>query len=342
MDKIVKRLDDLGLKGKQFCEKLYETNTIMAGSFPLQCLLGENYGDSDIDLYCHMPLYDIYPPFGQWLYNNFKLKHHPSCINWASYNFIPGLIKYYSYSSQNITIQIMIVNDNISPCQFVNTWFDLSFCEVIFDGKFLKYEDRVLNKLGSINSKYLNGEYQTWNYIYYDRILKYEKRGFTINNKDDYNKGREIAHHHNKDGYNLQPFNNKEKEISHYHDKRMLKIKNNNNVILECLTYRLLSLDNKTPILPYEIRQYIIYLSKIKLNERLIHHKQLRYHLCPYMNIVKCFQENIMILSECKCEFLRQKIRDKISSPLDNFLSSIYNKHLDYDQPSVRLNLEKV
>ena len=48
MNKIIDRLVGLGLYGYEFSQQLYNTKTIMAGSFPLQCVLDEIYPKSDI------------------------------------------------------------------------------------------------------------------------------------------------------------------------------------------------------------------------------------------------------------------------------------------------------
>ena len=47
----VDRLNQLGIDGESFCHELMMHKCIMAGSFPLQCLLGEYYENSDIDVF---------------------------------------------------------------------------------------------------------------------------------------------------------------------------------------------------------------------------------------------------------------------------------------------------
>jgi hypothetical protein len=48
---IKQRLTELGIDADDFCQKLWDTKCIMAGSFPLQCVLGEKWKTSDIDIY---------------------------------------------------------------------------------------------------------------------------------------------------------------------------------------------------------------------------------------------------------------------------------------------------
>lgn len=48
---IINRLNELGLDGETFCHQLAKFKCLMAGSFPLQCLLGETYENSDIDIF---------------------------------------------------------------------------------------------------------------------------------------------------------------------------------------------------------------------------------------------------------------------------------------------------
>jgi hypothetical protein len=48
---IKQRLTELGIDADDFCQKLWDTKCVMAGSFPLQCVLGEKWEKSDIDIF---------------------------------------------------------------------------------------------------------------------------------------------------------------------------------------------------------------------------------------------------------------------------------------------------
>jgi len=65
------RLTDIGIPDvDEFINKLEQSNAIIAGSFPLQCLLNETYCDSDIDIffYC-FGVEGKWTPIHEYIYN---------------------------------------------------------------------------------------------------------------------------------------------------------------------------------------------------------------------------------------------------------------------------------
>lgn len=95
-------------------------------------------------------------------------------------------LKYRFYGNnmppiQNINIDIMIIPDNIE-IESVVTNFDLTFCEVWWDGIRIKSNNvaDVKYKSGSLKEDYIPS-YISMNSFTINRILKYKNRGFTIN-----------------------------------------------------------------------------------------------------------------------------------------------------------------
>lgn len=281
--KIIDKLDKLGINGREFCQKLYDTETVMSGSFILQCIHDEIYYQSDIDLFCKMPLYDKHPPFGNYICNNLKLKLNPFIEKDPMYNNIQHVINTFVYFHENIIIQIMIVSDDIDVKKLIVDYFDLSFCKIIYDGNKLTYDQSSIDKIGYINPIYLNYSYKI--NCYKERVEKYENRGYIIKNRDNFPYEECYS-----SLLTLSAFlHNKKRERKRYKDKRNMLILYDNETIIKLITYRLLSLDNKTPFLPREIRQYIIYLCKIIINKKCKYYPKLNYNIDNYSSIVKCF-----------------------------------------------------
>ena len=85
------------------------------------------------------------------------------------------------YLSHYVNIDVMVIPDKI-PIENVVTNFDLTFCQVWWDGEKLHSFDieDVRSKSGSLNKDYINA-YLDMNTFIVNRIRKYKKRGFKIN-----------------------------------------------------------------------------------------------------------------------------------------------------------------
>ena len=79
-----------------------------------------------------------------------------------------------------IEIDIMVIPDDI-PLENVVTNFDLTFCQVWWDGEKIHSYDMedVRSKSGSLNPDYIES-YLNMNIFIVKRLCKYKKRGFTI------------------------------------------------------------------------------------------------------------------------------------------------------------------
>ena len=80
-----------------------------------------------------------------------------------------------------ITCDLMIIPDFIDPKEIVQN-FDLTFCEIWFDGKTVDATDinGVLNKKGFLRKEYTDSLLTKFNKFLIDRIRKYSKKGFNI------------------------------------------------------------------------------------------------------------------------------------------------------------------
>lgn len=136
-----------------FISILIDTKSVIAGSFPLQCLLGEEYENSDIDIFCmgQKESWDerngrdkreiCLTKIDRYLYGTYGMSGTPSTY------MIDGIIrnKYYKISDK-LVFNVVQVNKN--PFDFVKETFDFSFCQTIFDGKVLHFHPLTLAKMG--------------------------------------------------------------------------------------------------------------------------------------------------------------------------------------------------
>src|SRR5690348_6312076 len=112
---IIQRLNALGLEGELFCEKLAEHKCLMAGSFPLQCLLNECYPESDIDVFVSVPAKPDdedkrlrhgfqFHEFEQWLYDEYHIKAE------AGLYYIKDVLCSRKYQMKNVCLNVTRVN----------------------------------------------------------------------------------------------------------------------------------------------------------------------------------------------------------------------------------------
>ena len=128
-------------------------------------------------------------------------------VSWADENYKDSIVyRNDIFSLRNISCDLMIIPDFIEPKQVVQN-FDLTFCEIWFDGKTVDATDidGVLNKKGFLRKEYTDSLLTKFNKFLIDRIKRYSNRGFniTINtNKDSYNiNTEEIVNLNKSNGY---------------------------------------------------------------------------------------------------------------------------------------------
>ena len=103
-------------------------------------------------------------------------------ISWVDKNIEDTIVYEKDISPLiKITCDLMIIPDFIDPKQIVQN-FDLTFCEIWFDGKTVDATDinGVLNKKGFLRKEYTDSLLTKFNKFLIDRIRKYSKKGFNI------------------------------------------------------------------------------------------------------------------------------------------------------------------
>lgn len=165
LERVINRLNKLGLNGAIICQKILEFHCLMAGSFPLQCYLDEYYEGSDIDIFCLS---------GNERYKDWVLKTYPNATKDASTYIISGVIETSKYRiNENTCINVILV-DSKNLKKFIQESFDMTFCQTTFDGEILEcyHEDLTKFKIGYvINPHSINDP---------KRKEKYLNRGFFI------------------------------------------------------------------------------------------------------------------------------------------------------------------
>ncbi len=169
-------LDVMSLDGVEFCEQMEKYSCIMAGSFPLQCLLTEYYVGSDINLFVSEA--PEYYAFSSWLSHRYQVEGQ-----WQELT-LPSLImskKYQITSETCININLIKTND---LSQYLNLVADFSFCRTQFDGVHFDCTELSLRKVGTLEYIELFHEFPLSNLI--RRIQKYQRRGYIILGADQY------------------------------------------------------------------------------------------------------------------------------------------------------------
>ncbi len=182
----------------RFLLMLVDNACIIAGSFPLQCMLGEHYEDSDIDIFCEKNGWDS---VANHIYNTYNNKGTPSVY------IIDGILRSRTYVISN-ELRFNVIQVVCNPIDFVINTFDFSFCQTIFDGHTMYFHELTIEKIGwrlhwsldvlkkrenycqTTDDKYINNIVYPSNIKDYAldqnerRLQKYESRGFIIKNSE--------------------------------------------------------------------------------------------------------------------------------------------------------------
>lgn len=191
---IINRLNELGIHGEEFCDKLNEHKCLMAGSFPLQCLLGDKYEKSDIDVFIaldpqisddtinHFPKNQ--QKFSTWLSHEYKVRCRP--VNYTMKNIVSSK-KFHI--NKKACVNIVLV-DTIDLHKFILTDFDYTFCQTIFDGQKLQFWPMTIHKIGFLSQNTTFKEKQPYHLTTYEASLKIKK----IDSSYKYHQTQNIEH----------------------------------------------------------------------------------------------------------------------------------------------------
>ena len=164
----------------KICDALIKNKALLAGGSVLSAF--SDFRINDLDIYVNrknaMTIYEDLLDIGYYKVQNlclapaydqsfFRKNHILSRIRLENDNFMP--------------IDLMIIPDNISLISVV-TNFDLSFCEIWFDGQNVYAVDPegIQNKEGILKPDYLESLFKYFNEFIRKRIKKYISRGFKI------------------------------------------------------------------------------------------------------------------------------------------------------------------
>ena len=173
---------DLGyVKVDEFIEMLKSTNSIIAGSYPLQVYHGETWKCSDIDIFTTSE------KMRDYIKKQFKdEKIIEQKNNTYSYtNFTHSVVT--EYNSPSIKVQLITLKNYSKAMDILNN-FDFNFCKATFDGTEFTISDEAMLKEGKFDLT------RVPSFKSYYRLIKYEKRGFTVSNREELIYKKEKAH----------------------------------------------------------------------------------------------------------------------------------------------------
>lgn len=199
IEEINKRLYEIfGADLPEFKKVLCDTNSVISGSFILQCILGEHWDNSDIDIYIPMK--------GNNITQNMPASPNPISsvenfiyskgIKWVTFDSDVGygkhinntihFVREYKNKNMKYALQTILVNidKNIDTLyDFIKDNFDFNICKNIY---YFDTKDNIrIYKINEIMNKKTNFTvgYRLGSSIM--RVKKYEDRGFQFLNKNN-------------------------------------------------------------------------------------------------------------------------------------------------------------
>jgi hypothetical protein len=189
---------DIGIDPDTFCNILLKHDAVIAGSFPLQIITGHEWiSDIDIFVYTTEIAKDIVDQFGYTSKEQNKVNRSLDITVYGDHNHI--IREIHNCVKVDATedykpIQVIVLDskkkNSPTVSEYVNKSFDLDCCKIMFNGsKFKIFEIKNLLK-GITSCNVINypikgklTPYLRANNI--ERISKYYKRGFTVENLEE-------------------------------------------------------------------------------------------------------------------------------------------------------------
>lgn len=168
---------------------LKETKSVIAGSFPLQCILDETWVESDIDIFCkHLIVHEFIDEYLLSLESSKKVR----IIRDSQYSGYHSITNYKINHNGNEIIIELITTNHYDVVRHLENDIDMDVCRVYFDGEnVFSYTDsnKFENKQATFdqhrrtygpggNDSFVN--HLTVEQHKHKRCSKYEKRGFEI------------------------------------------------------------------------------------------------------------------------------------------------------------------
>lgn len=171
---------------KGFTNAIRLSKAVVAGGSVLAAY--SNFKTSDIDIYVNINnAKKLYNKLQKGFNNGFKIIHHNFAPaydeSFFAKNNILGRFRLEMQRDEDnlLKIDIMILPTDVQIVNVVQN-FDLTFCEVWFDGinVYATDSEGIRNKTGNLRPEYEKSLLVNFNQFILDRIKKYSKRGFVI------------------------------------------------------------------------------------------------------------------------------------------------------------------
>ena len=125
---LTERLTEQGMDTETLLAKVHETNSLIAGSYPLQILLKSKWADSDLDIFTSSPKMD------QWLQQSLK----PNIlVSDPKSTYADDAFQTVTEYKNKQDFRIQVIYDPYIGSDIVNQVFerfDFDFCKVGYDG----------------------------------------------------------------------------------------------------------------------------------------------------------------------------------------------------------------
>lgn len=164
---------------ESFQNLMLETKSVISGSFIIQCVIGELWEGSDVDIYTPFDRFsDVNSnKYGKLLVNNTFYKKNESHM----YN-IRHIHKVVTYTNDVNNIQIISIlkkQDINTMCKYINKHIDFNICKNIFYPNYVSFNN--INELFTRKSNINN--FPSLHNNNFTRYTKYINRGFIFNGK---------------------------------------------------------------------------------------------------------------------------------------------------------------
>jgi hypothetical protein len=173
----------------RLCALLQETGSLLAGGSILRAIHGETSSDFDIYVpvkhataFLDIFVYDPVDPIIRGEYSASSYRSSMYCQSFLRKNGIKK-VRHFQYDiarSIRVRIDVMIIRNNRTPLQVVNN-FDLTFCQVWFDGQtvYASHPQDIRDKKGALQGEYVHVFLQG-NTFLQERMKRYTLRGYQI------------------------------------------------------------------------------------------------------------------------------------------------------------------
>jgi len=181
--------------GEKLCSLLRETGSCISGSLPMQVITGDEYADSDIDIFTTVQAQETFKKF---LKDNgcvYEATAHQCLSPNGFYTSGISHVNNYRDNKSGTCIQLIVLAQSGmakygTTSNYVKEAFDFDFCKIVFDGEnVIRYDNGTLDEKKCaislqeiIKVKNDNGLKDNDKNVQdlLKRVEKYVSRGFTV------------------------------------------------------------------------------------------------------------------------------------------------------------------